>query len=426
MSSLAPSLIEATRRAQQEIRSRPILIDLGVALLAMVLGLAEVFGTNIVATREPDALAVLLVCGGSLALVWRRSFPVAVLTIALAVLAVAYLRGYGSYLSAIGLIAVYSVAIYGSPRARAWIAVAVGIAALFWIASISIFDGENGYRYSDAAGMLVVICGAAVAGAVVKNRHEIFLDTEARADHAEADQAAAAERAVARERLRIAREMHDVVAHGMSVISVQAAAAQETFDTHPERTLELLQSIETTGRESLSEMRRMLGVLRNGNEEEGSSNLGERAPQPSLSDVEKLVTSCTDAGTPTELEVSGSPGRLSPGLDLAAYRIVQEALTNVLKHGGTAASVRVEVLYEPHALCLTITDTGRGLVSKPPSDNSGNGLIGMRERVEAYGGELSAGPRLGGGYEVSALLPTDGDANRPRVESSNHAIVALP
>ncbi len=147
MSSLAPSLIEATRRAQQEIRSRPILIDLGVALLAMVLGLAEVFGTNIVATREPDALAVLLVCGGSLALVWRRSFPVAVLTIALAVLAVAYLRGYGSYLSAIGLIAVYSVAVYGSPRARAWIAVAVGIAALFWIASISIFDG--GYMYGD-------------------------------------------------------------------------------------------------------------------------------------------------------------------------------------------------------------------------------------------------------------------------------------
>jgi signal transduction histidine kinase len=330
-----------------------------------------------------------------------------------------YMRDYDTYLSGVGLPAIYTVVVIGQPRRKAWTFVVAGCIWLFAVACATLLQSATGFSVANATGMVVFLLATVFAGVIVRNRHEIFLDTEARADRAEADQLATAERAVATERLRIAREMHDVVAHGMSVIAVQAAAAKESFETRPDRTFELLDSIELTGRESLAEMRRMLGVLRSGadgNDERGGPEL---APQPSLADLERLVASCTEAGTPTELHVSGEPVRIAPGIDLAAFRIVQEALTNVLKHGGTKATARVELVYEPTQIQISVLDTGRGSIVKPAPPGSGNGLIGMRERVDVYGGELSAGPRAGGGYVVVATLPLATKDDRPRVESSD-------
>ena len=419
MSAPETSLIDAAHRLQRWARERPLLIDVAVAVLGATLGFADLYSVDDATARDQDLLAVLLILGAAVALIWRRVAPFTVLVVVLSTMAVVYVRDYDAYLSGVGLPALYTVAAIGEPGRRAWAFVTAGSVGIFAVASASILRTSNGFNIPSATSMIGSLLAAALAGAIVRNRHEIFLDSEARADEAEAEQLATAERAVATERLRIAREMHDVVAHGMSVIAVQAAAAKESFETRPDRTFELLDSIELTGRESLAEMRRMLGVLRNGADGNGEQSGPELAPQPSLADLERLVASCTEAGTPTELHVSGEPVRMAPGIDLAAFRIVQEALTNVLKHGGTRASASVELVYEPTQIQISVRDTGRGAIVQPAPLGSGNGLIGMRERVDAYGGELSAGPRAGGGYTVVATLPLATKGDRPRFESSD-------
>ena len=380
-------------------------------MLAATLSFAELVNQDLMGSRDPDLLAIIVVVAAALVLWWRRSHPVLVLALTMAIVSVSYAREYATYLSPIGLTGYYSVAAHVENRRRAWIAMTLAVLGLFTVASFTLLDGQDGYRFGDAVSLILWVSAAAAAGAVVRNRHELFLGTEARADKAEAERAVAADRAVAGERLRIAREMHDVVTHGIGVMAVQAAAARETLDIQPDRTRDLLLSIENTGRESLMEMRRMLGVLRNGEDNQPVTET-RLSPQPSLADLEKLVTSCIDAGTLTELVVSGDPTPLAPGVELAAFRIVQEALTNVRKHGGAVATVRIELRYTPDNLHLTITDTGRGATTKPSTNDSRNGLVGMRERVDAYGGELSAGPRPGGGYQVSAQLPTTPHQNR--------------
>ncbi len=426
MNPPAPSLIEAAQRVQGWLRERPILIDVGIAVVAAILGLVELNDPEVVRAREPDALAVLLVLASAFTLIWRRSSPLTVLALVFSALSVVYLRGYDDVLlTAAGIVAIYSAAAHGAPRRRAWIAITTVTVAVMIVSSVGPIDSPNVDNYVDAIVRLVFTVGIAVTGAVIRNRHEIFLSTEARADKAEADRAAAADRAVANERLRIAREMHDVVSHGVGVMAVQAAAARETLETQPDRTRDLLLSIETTGRESLMEMRRMLGVLRNGEDHQAASET-KLSPQPSLNDLEKLVSSCIETGTPTELVVSGYRTPLSPGVELAAFRIVQEALNNVRKHGGTAATIRVEVRYSPNNLHLTITDTGRGAAAKAPTTGSGNGLVGMRERVDAYGGELWAGPRHGGGYQVSAQLPMTSHQNRHHVDTKQPNVESSP
>jgi len=394
-------------------------IDFAIAVIGATLSFADLYSVDLVPSREDDLLAVLLILGAAFALIWRRVAPFTVLAVVISTMLLMYLLGYDIFLAGVGLPALYTVIVIGEPRRRAWVFVTAATVGLFAVASVTILERTDGYHITNATGMIVFLLGTVVAGAIVRNRHEIFLDTEARADRAEADQLVAAERAVTNERLRIAREMHDVVAHGMSVMSVQAAAAKETFQTRPDRALELLDSIETTGRESLAEMRRMLGVLRSG-EDGDSERIGpELTPQPSLAELDRLVTGCVNAGTPTELQISGDPVRLPPGIELAAFRIVQEALTNVLKHAGPNASARVELAYEPTQIQISVLDTGRGAIVKPAPAGSGNGLIGMRERVDAYGGEATAGPRAGGGYAVIATLPLVTDTDRRRVESSD-------
>jgi signal transduction histidine kinase len=214
----------------------------------------------------------------------------------------------------------------------------------------------------------------------------------------EADRAAAARRAVAEERQRIARELHDVVAHSVSVMTVQAGAVRRLLSPEQERERLALQSIEATGREALAEMRRLVGLLR----EQGATP--EFAPQPSMRTVDVLVGTVREAGLPVELSVEGEPKVLAPGVDLAAYRVIQEALTNALKYAGPARAW-VTVRWRTDALEVEIANDGSSEVG---GEGGGHGLVGLRERVSLVGGSIESGPREDGGFVVRAHLPIGG------------------
>ncbi|RPE41354.1 signal transduction histidine kinase [Streptomyces sp. Ag109_O5-1] len=218
--------------------------------------------------------------------------------------------------------------------------------------------------------------------------------------HLRAEQAERARRAVAEERGRIARELHDVVAHHMSVISVQAGLARFVFETNPGKARGALGTIADTSGEALEELRRMLQVLR-----EEDPRAAERAPMPTLERLAELVERVRSGGLPVEFTVDGEPRPLPPGVELCAYRVVQEALTNVLKHAGRAHA-RVLLRYGPHELTVSVLDDGEGVNPDRVRTGAGHGLIGMRERAKLYGGTISVGPRPEGGFAVELTLPT--------------------
>ena len=217
-----------------------------------------------------------------------------------------------------------------------------------------------------------------------------------RAARAEREREERARTAVTDERARIARELHDVVGHSVSVMTVQASAVRRLLREDQEKEREALEVVEQTGRQALAEMRRLVGVLRRPEEAPAL------APQPSLEFLEKLVAHVREAGLPVDLRVEGKPAQLAPGVDLTAYRLIQEGLTNALKHAG-ASHAEVIVRYGDDDVELLVADDGRGAGD---GDGGGHGLVGMRERVTVYGGELDAGPRADGGFELRARLPT--------------------
>jgi signal transduction histidine kinase len=226
------------------------------------------------------------------------------------------------------------------------------------------------------------------AGAAVRQRRA----TEAQLESERAQAAAA----IVAERARIARELHDVIAHAISVMVVQARGGRRVLRDAPEDSAEAFAAIERTGHEALDEMRRLLGMLRRGDEEL------VLAPQPSLRELDRLVEQMRAAGLPVKLTVEGQPRDLPPGVELSAFRIVQEALTNSLRHAGPARA-HVVVRYGESVLELLIADDGAGVPA--PGSDPGYGLIGMRERVSVYGGELQAGRQSGGGYALRVRLP---------------------
>ncbi len=229
-----------------------------------------------------------------------------------------------------------------------------------------------------------------------------------RADELLREQAAEARRIVVEERTRIARELHDVVAHRVSLMTVQAGAAKAVAAEDPEGALRAMGAVEEAGRQALDELRHLLGVLRPETDHDG---LG---PQPGLADLPRLVEQTRGAGLDVSLATDGVPARLPARVDLFAYRIVQEALTNVLKHAGPGARTEVRLGTEPGGIVIEVLDDGRGAAVLPGSDGAaagarGHGIVGMRERALLLGGTLDARPRPGGGFRVAAHLPTGGE-----------------
>ncbi|MFE9449125.1 sensor histidine kinase [Streptomyces sp. NPDC006739] len=244
-----------------------------------------------------------------------------------------------------------------------------------------------------------------VLGDSMRTRRAYFAQLEERAARLEKEREAQSKVAVAAERARIARELHDVVAHNVSVMVVQADGAAYVLDAAPDQAKKALETISSTGRQALAEMRRLLGVLRTGEHRES----GEYVPQPDVEQIDDLVEQCRTSGLPVDFKVEGTPRPLPSGVELTAYRIVQEALTNTRKHGGPNAGASVRLVYFDDGLGLLVEDDGKGapheLYEEGGADGQGHGLIGMRERVGMVGGTLDAGPRPGGGFRISALLP---------------------
>ncbi|MFE5616742.1 sensor histidine kinase [Streptomyces sp. NPDC056470] len=306
------------------------------------------------------------------------------------------------------LVIIYTVAAHDGPRWASRLALAGGLGAatlssLRWPSETS--PGSALAHVFFTVIMTVPFALAWVLGDSLRTRRAYFAQLEERASRLEKEREAQAKVAVAAERARIARELHDVVAHNVSVMVVQADGAAYVLDSSPETAKQALETISSTGRQALAEMRRLLGILRTGEHQEA----GEYVPQPDVEQIEDLVEQVRGAGLTVDFRIEGTPRPLPSGVELTAYRIVQEALTNTRKHGGPDAGASVRLVYFDDGLGLLVEDDGRGatheMYEDGGADGRGHGLIGMRERVGMVGGTLDAGPRPGGGFRISALLP---------------------
>jgi signal transduction histidine kinase len=355
--------------------------------------------------RGTLALGYGLVLLHTLPLAARRRFPGAVLALSvasgLAFVAVSLLPPF--FLGPAILVAVYSVAVYGSR----WVALAGLAVAELGLAAVQLTQG----RFEEPLAWLVwvqfaLIFGAAwLLGLFAHNYRAYAARLEQRTAELEQAREALARQAVAEERLRLARELHDVVAHAVSVIAVQSGVGAHVADSRPGEVGKALAAIEETSRAALTELRRLLGVLRQDGETQASLN-----PAPGLANLEGLLAEVAEAGLAVRLRVEGAPSPLPAGVDLSAYRIVQEALTNVVKHAGPAHA-QVTIRYRDQEVAVEVIDDGPGVaaVAADGRRGTGHGLIGMAERVAAFGGDLEVGPRPGGGFRVAARLPLAAD-----------------
>jgi signal transduction histidine kinase len=275
-------------------------------------------------------------------------------------------------------------------RSQAFVGLALGLVVVSGVPHNDPSGGAGNYIWEGAFFVIAWTLGFALGRKLWE-----AVDARERADRAEQEREDQARLAVAEERARIARELHDVVGHAVSVMTVQAAGVRRLLKPEQEREREALLVVEQTGRDALAEMRRMVGVLRSLDEAPAL------APQPSLEHVDKLIEQARNAGLPVELRVEGEPVQLPTGVDLTAYRIVQEGLTNATKHS-QAEHAEVLVRYDNGHLEVTISDDGRG---GGGGESGGHGLVGMRERVSVYGGELEVGPRPEGGFALRVRLP---------------------
>jgi signal transduction histidine kinase len=366
----------------------------GVVVLLMVGGISEIVTNDDVEGPRPWLIAFVFLW--TTPLLFRRRHPVlapALVFVAVGVQTALWNHSvpYQFFTFAAALI---SAGMLGMNLITRRQRIAGGALAVATVATVVALDPEGGWTDLISTGAVIGV--AWLVGYILRSNANRTAELRERAERLEREREANARAAVAEERTRIAREMHDVVAHSLSVMVVQAEAAEEMIGIDPERARRPLSAVQDTGRAALTELRRMLGVLRE--IEEGP----DLAPQPGLAGLDALVAHVREAGLPVELRVEGEPRPLSPTGDLQAYRIVQEALTNALKHAGPARA-HVLVRYEAADLVIEVTDDGRGY--DPDTDGGGHGLIGMRERVAVCGGEMSAGRRAQGGFEVMVRLP---------------------
>src|SRR5215218_1872524 len=402
-------------------RGRALLID---ALLALGVGLVQVGGAAVSARfgvsagwRPLDGWAYALLAIGPAALLVRRRWPSRVLAVALACGLVYAARTYPEGPSSLAVYpALWTVALT-RPRRTAWLAAtgtAVAVAGMeLFLYGDTMFDGEPLYA-------AVTVFAAMWWGEAVRARRAYVAELRDRAERAERTREEGARRRVDEERMRIARELHDVVSHTIGVISVQAGVAAHLLHRRPDKAAESLAAIRQASDEALGELHAMLGVLR---ERDGDAGQAPLAPAPGLAELDTLVAQAAGAGVEVRVSLEGEPRRLPPAVDLACYRVVQESLTNVVRHAG-ASRADITVAHHDGRVDVEVTDDGNGLVPPSaaadpfrPADSpvgdrqvrrSGQGIPGMRERARALGGTLEAGPRPGGGFRVRASLPVGG------------------
>jgi signal transduction histidine kinase len=381
------------------VRRNPLVPD---ALLATVLLLAGI--PMLVSSQPPtrSVTGVLVYVAVCLPVLFRRTRPVVAVVIAAAAGLTQLAAGVMPSLSNLALvIVVYSAVAYG-PR---WLTAVTAVGSLATPAvaiarwsPLTIREPRTyGYLYLVLATPFLI---AWALGLTARYRAAYLAGVEERAARLEHERDTRAGIAVSAERARIARDMHDVVAHAVSVMVVQADGGAYALDEHPERARRALTTIADTGRQTLGELRRVLGVLRDGDAASGY------LPQPGVAQLTELIAQVRAAGLDADLTLDGVPVDLSAGGQLAVYRIVQEALTNAVKHGGPSAKACVSLRYQPDTVEIEVTDDGRGAGADEPAPG-GHGLVGMRERVALFDGVMTAGPCTGGGYRVWIRLPVD-------------------
>jgi signal transduction histidine kinase len=398
-----PKSPEASRASSRAwvVRYPPDLLDLlfGIALSVIIV-------VQVIDAHESPRAPFGLLAG--LPLAYRRRWPLAVFGIVL--VGVVGSATNGSFYPAIiaGITATYSLGAYGR-----WPLLSAGVLLATGTAIFLRFGGEVPPPPDFLTPYLILMLPWLV-GMVIRDRQLKANAYRDKAERLEQEQERAREAARAEERERIARELHDVVAHSVSIMVVQAGAARQVLRTSPDQATDALLIVEDTGRAAMTELRNMLGVL----SREGEMDL---APQPGLEQIPSLVKRVEEAGLPVELHIGGTQRHLPAGVDLAAYRIIQEALTNALKYSGPART-QVTLDYRSDALKIEVVDDGIGGIRNGESgtrNEAGRGLAGMRERVALYGGTLEAGPRLlGRGYAVRAWLPLDGTPASGEVTSA--------
>lgn len=395
--SLAPTL---TRWAA----ARPFAADV---MFAALVGLLTLFGflsaTVEGSERSADVFGVVIIVGQTVSFVFRRRAALLSASGVVLFTVIFWVADYATSFDAISVLALYAATAHGgSDRTRVWRVVGAIVAVMTGIAVAGVIVDSEDLPAAAVVGIAALHLTAAIVGEVVFDRRLRVSELEQRAIRAEAEHNLLARQAVLDERAHIARDLHDVVAHGMSVMVVQAGAAERIVATDPEGAAKALGHIQQAGREALAEMRRMLDVLRD--EQPRNSEL---APQPTLDDLQQVVRHCTDSGITTELNVDGEPPIRSAGQEMAAYRIVQEALTNTIKHAGGPANAMARVQYQPEHIAVEVLDDGRGTTVAHLERATGHGFVGMQERVDLYGGTLTYGPRPGGGFRVAATVPFD-------------------
>jgi signal transduction histidine kinase len=364
---------------------RPSHADIAIALVFVALGFSELVGAEPIGDPVRHALLAALPLS---TLVWRRQYPELVSAIVVGShLVVDRQNDFTIVLSLV--LCAYTIGFETRPP-RSYAGLAIILSPFLVVSAVA-----NGFLPSDYAAAGVFIVGPWIVGSLLRRRTELAEEAVVAAEERARLQERRAAQAAEEERSRIARELHDIVSHSISVITIQAQAVRRRLgDDHPDEVADLVR-VEAAAREAMAEMRRLFGVLRSDGE------AASLTPQPGLAELRRLVDGVPDGGPEVRLVEEGAPAALPPGLDLAAYRIAQEGLTNALRHA-EASTVTITVRHDPGAIGIEVCDDGRGNAA---NGSPGHGLVGIRERVGLYGGTVELVDRPGGGTRLAALLP---------------------
>jgi len=406
-------------------RRHRLAVDGIVAIAVFALGVLSVRTTFDIGATHPHnfrfATGVAAMALLTLPLLVRRRLPpVTLISVTLGILAYTVFHiSEQAIFATVGFVAIYSVGAYCEPRVANWVrgvCITVMFGDLLWILLFRQLDLSHTKASAVGVGLLSVgsnlffFIAAWLIGDVARTARIRARELDARNSQLQAAQDVIAEQAVLDERVRIAREVHDVVAHHVSVMGVQAGAARRVMARSPEQAAEVLSGIEASSRQAVAELQRLLGFLRS--ETQNGSDSEVAAPQPSLAGLDALVSQLNEAGLAVSVVVEGTTRPLPASVDLSAYRVVQEALTNALKHSGTGTIATVTLTYRPDALALSVTDDGRGRSNGRPDHappdlaaTTGHGLVGIRERVALHGGQFEASRLPGNGFAVTATFP---------------------